>query len=74
MFANVIWDAVRVAEQEIRSARPDAPVVDEPVRERGSGRGYGIRVAVSGRLHRLADALEPAPRPVGEPRFTPDAC
>lgn len=70
MFANVIWDAVRVVEQEARSARPNAPVIDEPVRERG----YGFRLAVSGRLHRLADALEPAPRPVGEPRFTPDAC
>jgi hypothetical protein len=70
MFA--VYDAVRLAERESRSALPNAPVVQAKERA-GSSRRSSFRLAASERLHRLADALEPN-RELLEPCYTPDPC
>jgi hypothetical protein len=67
MFA--VYDAVRLAEQESRSALPNAPVVRDKERS-GSSRRSSLRLAASERLHRLADAIEPHL----EPTYSPDPC
>lgn len=66
MFA--VYDAVRIAELESRSARADAPVriVRTSTRAAWTTRA---RLAVSGELHRLADALSPSCEPC-EPRLS----
>ena len=63
----MIYEAVRVAEREMRSAQPNAPIMDEPERSRAEGRFVGFRLRTSSMLHRVADALEPnceVPAPV----------
>lgn len=63
MFA--VYDAVRLAEFESRSAQPSSPVrVSRP--SLLSAWSARARLVVSGDLHRLADALSP----VGEPRLS----
>ena len=72
MFTPV-YDAVRIAEREILSARSDTPVVTEPVRApRGSV--TATRRVLSGRLHRLAEAIAPRGElaDLVEPRFYPN--
>jgi hypothetical protein len=56
MFA--VYDAVRVVAFKSRSARPNAPVVDERARG-GALWSAKARLAASDQLHRLADALSP---------------
>ena len=70
MFA--IYDAVRVVEFESRSARPDSPVVEERAQV-GALWSARARLAVSERLHHLADALAPN-REMVDSRFSPDPC
>ncbi|MCC6793037.1 MAG: hypothetical protein IT336_15215 [Thermomicrobiales bacterium] len=53
---NHIYDAVRLAETESRSALPNAPVVPERERVQVSWR-FNARLLMSAALHRLADAL-----------------
>lgn len=69
---NHIYDAVRLAETESRSALPNAPVVPERERVQVSWR-FNARLLMSTALHRLADALEPN-RELLEPRYSPDPC
>jgi hypothetical protein len=57
MFA--VYDAVRVAEFESRSALPGAPVQAERASTLAV-MSAKARLAVSGELHRLADALSPS--------------
>lgn len=70
MFA--VYDAVRVAELESRSARPNAPVREYRA---GAGARWSAksRLVVSDQLHRLADAFSPN-RESLDPRFSPDPC
>lgn len=69
---NHIYDAVRVAEVESRSALPNAPVRE--YREKsGINWRFNARLAISTGLHRLADVLEPN-RELLEPRYSPDPC
>lgn len=69
MFTPV-YDAVRIAEREILSARAGAPVVDEPARAPRAGVTATRRI-ISERLHRLAEAVAPNAE-LGEPRFAPN--
>lgn len=69
---NHIYDAVRIAETESRSARPNAPVVTDGERINGRWR-FSARLTMSAALHRIADALEPK-RELSEARFSPDPC
>lgn len=65
MFA--VYDAVRLAELESRSARPEAAVRSERSSRIGMWNSR-TRLAMSGGLHRLADALAPRGE-VWEPRL-----
>ena len=68
MFA--IYDAVRLAELESHSALPNAPVVEERAGGRWSAKA---RLAASGQLHRLADALSPN-HELLDSHYSPDPC
>jgi len=56
MFTPV-YDAVRVAERESQSARPDSPVIPEREQRR---RVASTRLFVSEQLHRMAEAIAPS--------------
>jgi hypothetical protein len=63
-----IYDGVRLTEFEARSALPNAPVrEDRPARS--AAWSTRARLAVSGELHRLADALAPS-RETWEPKLS----
>jgi hypothetical protein len=66
MFTPV-YDAVRVAEREILSARADAPVV---LYRGPSVRAFTVRRVASEQLHRFAHAIAPGGVLV-EPDFSP---
>lgn len=69
---NHIYDAVRLAETESRSALPDSPEI--AVRDHARpGWRFSARLAMSSVLHRVADALEPR-REHLEPKLSPDPC
>lgn len=54
--------ALGAARLEMHSARPDAPVVPSRPR-RSPGLTRTLRAQAAATLHRVAAALEPAPRP-----------
>jgi len=72
MFTPV-YDAVRLAEREILSARADAPVIDKPVRAPRASVTATRRI-VSERLHSIAEAIAPRGELVDlvEPRYSPN--
>ena len=72
MFTPV-YDAVRIAEREILSARSGAPVAAEPVRAPHASVTATRRI-VSERLHRLAEVIAPRGElaDLVEPRFSPN--
>ncbi len=53
-----IYDAVRVAGAEVNSARPDAPVMVEPVKKPRRG-SVALRQFASSGLHRMAEIISP---------------
>lgn len=67
--------AVGATERHVLSARPDAPVRDEPLRPVRLAR---IRQVTAGALHHVADRIAPdrttRPTPVDPPQVTRAAC
>jgi hypothetical protein len=57
---QIIADVQRIAHLEAQSARPNAPVVPEPVPMERAPRIASLRLQMTLALRRLADALEPA--------------
>jgi hypothetical protein len=60
-FDGAMLTALGVVHREVKSARPDAPILDEPGRERRLARTTRLRSALARALNHAAQAIEPPP-------------